>query len=186
MFQLGTQSREYLIKLQAKRITAIGYEFFMDYKNETFPIIESMSEISGTTSILIAAEYLSNAHNGKGEMLGGISGIAPTDIVVLGAGTAGEYAVKTALGLGATVKVFDKSMPRLRNLQEKLGNRIYTSVLQPRILNKALKYADVVIGAIPIGEDCNFMVTEEAVKNVIPSYSIHYTKLYEVNNYRRR
>lgn len=168
-FQIGTQTKAYINQLQKKKITAIAYEYLMDRKEEVLPIVRSMSEISGTTSILIAAEFLSSASNGKGEMLGGISGIAPTDIVILGAGTAGEFAARTALGLGATVKVFDCSIPKLRDLQERLGTRIFTSVLQPRVLTKALKYADVVIGAIPLARDRQaFVVSEDSVKQMKP------------------
>ncbi len=171
-FQIGTQSKAYVEKLLKKKITTVGYEFFMDRRKELFPVVQSMSEISGTTSILIAAEYLSNTNNGKGEMLGGISGISPTDIVILGADTAAEYATRTALGLGATVKVFDCSVHRLRALQERLGYRIFTSILQPRILTKALKYADVVIGAIPPEKEMQtFVVSEDAVKQMKP-YSV--------------
>ncbi|MDA3892321.1 MAG: alanine dehydrogenase [Salinivirgaceae bacterium] len=171
-FQIATQSAEYIQKLTKKRVTALGFEYLMDRKEAVFPIEQSMMEISGTTSILIAAEYLSNANNGKGEMLGGISGISPTDIVILGAGTAGEFAARTALGLGATVKVFDGSVYRLRALQERLGARIFTSILQPRILAKALKTADVAIGAIAFEKDIQtFLVSEEAVKQMKP-YSV--------------
>lgn len=171
-FQIGTQSKAYVEKLQKKKITCVGYEYYMDRERELFPIVQSMSEISGTTSILIAAEYLSNANNGKGEMLGGISGISPSDIVILGADTAGEFAARTALGLGATVKVFDCSVHKLRSLQERLGARIYTSILQPRILAKALRYADVVIGAIsPEKERQAFVVSEDSIRQMKP-YSV--------------
>ncbi len=168
-FQMSTQSREYIQLLLNKRITALGYEFYKDAREQILPIVQSMSEISGTTSVLIAAEYLSNANNGKGEMLGGISGISPTDVVILGAGTAGEYAARTALGLGAVVKVFDLSINKLRNLQDKLGTRIFTSVLQPRVLAKALRSADVVIGAIPLeNEKRTFLVSEDAIQQMKP------------------
>ncbi len=128
-----------------------------------------MSEIAGSTSILIAAEYLSNVNNGKGEMLGGISGISPTEVAILGAGTAGEFAARTALGLGALVKVFDPSVYRLRRLQNNLGTRIFTSILQPRVLKKALRTADVVIGALHIEENVpQYLVTEDAIEVMKP------------------
>lgn len=170
-FMIGTQKREYIQKLQEKRITALGFEFLMEQDN-VYPVVQSMMEISGTTSILIAAEYLSNVNNGKGEMLGGISGISPTDVVILGAGTAGEFAARTALGLGALVKVFDCSMHRLRDVQQRLGARIFTSVMQPRVVAKALRTADVVIGAIPQEKGGQtFVVSEDAVKQMKP-YSV--------------
>ncbi len=161
--QISTQDKNYFKDLQQKKVTAIAYEFMKDRENRIFPITETMSEISGSTSILIAAEYLSNINDGKGEMLGGISGVSPTDVVVLGATTAGEFAVRTALGLGASVKLFDSSIIKLRQLQRDLGQQIFTSIIQPRVVKKALKTADVVIGALPMVDDMPFLVSEEAV-----------------------
>lgn len=145
--QLTVQPEDFLKKLIAKKITAIAFEWIKD-DDGIYTVIRSMGEIAGSTSILIAAEYLSNANNGQGSILGGISGISPTEVVVLGAGTVGEFATRAALGLGASVKVFDNSISRLRRLQSDIGTRIFTSVIQPRVLAKHLKSADVVIGAI--------------------------------------
>lgn len=164
--QMSTQQTAYFTKLQKKKVTALAYEFIKDTIDRSFPITEAMSEISGSTAILIAAEYLSNVNNGKGEMLGGISGVSPTDLVVLGASTAGEYAVRTAIGLGANVKVFDKSIAKLRQLQRNIGHHVFTSIIQPRVVQKALKTADVVIGALPMDEDTPFLVSEEAVMSM--------------------
>jgi len=163
-YDVNLQSKQYIERLMELKITAIGFEFYKDANDDDYPIVQSFSEISGTTSVLIAAEYLSNAHGGKGEMLGGISGISPTDVVVLGAGTAAEYAARTALGLGASVKVFDKSINRLRELQHRLGLKIFTSVLQPLVLLKAMRSADVVIGALYENNRIrDFIVNEDAV-----------------------
>ena len=165
--QIATQNREYIIKLLSKKVNAIAFEYLKDKKYNFYPVIRSMSEIAGSTSILIAAEYLSNVNNGKGEMLGGISGISPTEVVILGAGTAGEFAARTALGLGALVKVFDPSVYKLRRLQNNLGTRIFTSILQPQVLKKALRTTDVVIGALHIAEDNKtFIVSEDIVKSM--------------------
>lgn len=166
-YDIYSQTKQYIEKLQELKITAIGFEFFKDATCEVYPIVQSFSEISGTTSMLIAAEYLSDAHGGKGEMLGGISGISPTDVVVLGAGTAAECAARTALGLGASVKVFDKSINRLRDLQQRLGMHIFTSVLQPMVLLKAIRSADVVVGAL-YENNCrrDFIVSEDAVSQM--------------------
>jgi alanine dehydrogenase len=98
-----------------------------------------MGEIAGNTSIQIASEYLSADKGGPGLMLGGISGVAPAEVVIIGAGTVGEFATRAALGLGASVKVFDKSIYRLRRLQSDLATRIWTSVIQPEELKKALR-----------------------------------------------
>ncbi|MFN3556496.1 MAG: alanine dehydrogenase [Bacteroidales bacterium] len=144
---LPIQSAGYFKALMAKKINAVAFELIKD-KTNTFPLVRSMSEIAGNTSILIAAEYLCNDKFGKGRMFGGFSGITPTEVVILGAGTVGEFAVRAAMGLGAMVKVFDNSIYKLRRLQNNLNTRIFTSIIQPKVLLKALRTADVVIGAI--------------------------------------
>jgi alanine dehydrogenase len=145
--QLTVQPEDFIRQLMAKKITAIAFDWIKD-QDGIYTVIRSMGEIAGSTSILIAAEYLSNVNNGQGAILGGISGISPTEVVILGAGTVGEFATRAALGLGASVKVFDNSIYRLRRMQSDIGTRIFTSVIQPRVLAKHLKTADVVIGAI--------------------------------------
>lgn len=145
--QLTVQPEDFLKQLMSKKITAIAFDWIKD-EDGIYSVIRSMGEIAGGTSILIAAEYLSNVNNGQGAILGGISGISPTEVVILGAGTVGEFATRAALGLGASVKVFDNSIFKLRRLQSDIGTRIFTSVIQPRVLSKHLKTADVVIGAI--------------------------------------
>lgn len=175
--QLTVQPEDFLKKLIAKKITAVAFEWIKD-DDGIYTVIRSMGEIAGSTSILIAAEYLSNVNNGQGSILGGISGISPTEVVVLGAGTVGEFATRAALGLGASVKVFDNSIYRLRRLQSDIGTRIFTSVIQPRVLAKHLKTADVVIGAIraPHGRTplvvTSGMVSEMKVGSVIVDVSI--------------
>ncbi len=144
---LPVQSSAYFKSLMAKKINAVAFELIKD-KTNTFPLVRSMSEIAGNTAILIAAEYLCDTRHGKGRMFGGFSGITPTEVVILGAGTVGEFAVRAAMGLGAMVKVFDNSIYKLRRLQNNLNTRIFTSIIQPKVLLKALKTADVVIGAI--------------------------------------
>jgi len=162
--QIPMQTKSNIEKLMGSKGTAIGFEFLRD-DNDEKPIVQSMSEISGTSSIMIAAEYLSNVHKGKGVLLGGITGVSPTAVVILGAGTASEYAAKAALALGAQVQIFDYSLSRLRNIQVKLGQRIFTSVFHPQILEKSLKGADVVIGAQDMIESKQrFIVPEYMVK----------------------
>lgn len=145
--QITTQSKNYIEKLLAKKITALAFEYIQD-ESGLMPIIRSMSEIAGNTSLLIASEYLSNINNGKGLMLGGIAGVTPTEVVIIGAGTVGECAARAAMGLGASVKVFDNSLSKLRRLQNDVNSRVYTSIIQPKVLSKALRRADVVIGAL--------------------------------------
>ena len=126
-----------------------------------------MGEIAGNTSIQIAGEYLSTEKGGQGLMLGGISGVAPAEVVIIGAGTVGEFATRAALGLGATVKVFDKSIYRLRRLQNLIGQRIWTSVIQPEELKIALRNADVAIGAVrPEHGRTPMVVSEEMVQDM--------------------
>lgn len=162
------QSEAYIRKLMEKRVTAISFEGIQDEHN-CYPVVRSMSGIAGTTSILIAAEYLSNLRGGKGVMLGGITGITPSEVVILGAGTAAEYAVRAAIGLGAIVKVFDQSIHRLRRLQETIGLRIPTSIFHPQVIRKALKSADVLIGAVRFDKNnSGFFVTEDMVKEMKP------------------
>jgi len=163
---LASLSEQHLRQLAAKRITALAYEYIQD-KDGNFPVIRAMSEIAGNTSILIAAEYLSHPDYGRGLMFGGLSGISPTEVVILGAGTVGEFAARAAMGMGALVKVFDSSVYRLRRLQNNLGTRIFTCVLQPNPIQEALRTADVAIGAIrPQGGLSPVCVTEEMVRHM--------------------
>jgi alanine dehydrogenase len=145
--QVSTFKAEALHALLAKKITALCFENIRD-EGGSLSVVRAMSEIVGATSILIAAEYLSNIFGGKGLMLGGITGVPPTEIVILGAGTVGEYAARTAISLGAEVKVFDPSIYKLRRLQNNIGARVFTSVVQPIVLEKAITTCDVAIGAM--------------------------------------
>ncbi len=163
LLNLYNQTRASIQKMLDRRLNAIAFELLKD-DNGCFPVIRSMSEIEGTTSVLIASEYLSKAHNGKGVLLGGVTGISPAELVILGAGTAGEFAAKAAIGLGASVKVFDNSYHRLRELERNVGQRIFTSVLHPQALTKALQSADAVMGSLRyLQAGHSFMVTEEQV-----------------------
>jgi alanine dehydrogenase len=164
--QLTVQPENFVRLLMNKKVTAIAFDLLKDEEG-IYSVIRSMSEIAGGASILIAAEYLSNVNNGQGAMLGGISGISPTEVIILGAGTVGEFATRAALGLGASVKVFDNSVYKLRRLQSVLGSRIFTSIIQPRVLAKHLKTADVVIGAMRAKEGRTpLVVTEEMVADM--------------------
>ncbi len=168
LVQLHQQSRELIKKLMNKKVNALAFELIKD-NNGCFPIIRSMSEIEGAAAIMIASEYLSKAHNGKGILLGGITGISPSEVVILGAGTAGESAARAALGLGATVKVFDNSFKSLIELEKSIGQRIFTSVLHPKALTKALKSADAVIGNLRyLQSGLSYMVTEDQIKQMKP------------------
>ncbi len=164
--QLTVQPKDTLRRMMEKRMTAVAWDFIKD-REGIYPIIRAMGEIAGNTAIQIASEYLSAEKGGPGLMLGGISGVEPTEVVVIGAGTVGEFAARAALGLGASVKVFDKSIYRLRRLQNDIGQRVWTSVVQPAELRKALKNADVAIGALrPEQGRTPMVVTEEMVRDM--------------------
>lgn len=152
--------------LMQKKIIAIAFESIKDDAG-TYPIVRSMSEIAGSSAILTAAKYLSNVHNGKGILLGGISGVPPAKVLIIGAGVVGEFAARTALGLGASVKVFDNSIYRLMRLQNNIGRRVFTSVLEPVTLADELSNADVAVGALkPVNGVTPVVVTEEMVSNM--------------------
>jgi alanine dehydrogenase len=144
---LSALRKAYIEKMMEKRITALSFENFKD-DSGTYPIVRSMSEIAGSAVMLIAGQYLSSFNKGKGVLLGGISGIPPTKVVIIGAGIVGEFATRNALALGASVKVFDNDVYRLKQLQNNLGQRVWTSVLEPRILAKQLKTCEVAVGAL--------------------------------------
>lgn len=163
--QIKTRKKEYFEALTKKKITALAFEYIKD-EDGTYPAVKSLSEIAGTASVLIAAELMITNQFGKGLLFGNITGVPPTDVVILGAGTVGEFAAKTAIGLGATVKVFDNSITKLRRLQNNLNQRIFTSTIQPKSLLKALRRCDVAIGAMRGIERCPVVVTETMVEHM--------------------
>ncbi|MBN8665514.1 MAG: alanine dehydrogenase [Chitinophagales bacterium] len=165
---LSALKKEHIEKMMEKRITALSYENMKDASG-TYPIVRSMSEIAGSAVMLIAGQYLSSFNKGKGVLLGGISGIPPTKVVIIGAGIVGEFATRNALALGASVKVFDNNVYRLKQLQNNLGQRVWTSVLEPRILAKQLKTCEVAVGALSneFGR-APVVVTEEMVAAMRP------------------
>lgn len=184
--QLKTQSKAYFEQLAKKRITAVAFDFIKDEHN-SYPIVKSLSEIAGTASILIAAELMSGINKGNGLLLGNIGGVPPSSVVIFGAGTVGEYAAKTAIGLGARVKVFDNSISKLRKLQDCLHAPIYTSTVQPKSVAKALMRCDVAIGAIRGKNRSPICATEDMIKTmkegaVIVDVSIDRGGCFETSN----
>jgi len=166
--QLKIQSPDFFQKLMDKKITAIAYDYIQD-EDGIFPVVRSMSEIAGNASILIASECLSNLNHGKGLLMGGIAGVSSTDVVILGAGTVGEFAARSAIGLGASVKVFDKSLSKLRRMQDKLSARVDMNTINPKALEKSIRRADVVIGAIRSRDSRTpCLVSEHMVKLMKP------------------
>ena len=163
--QLKTRDKVYFEALSKKKITALAFEFIKD-EAHSYPAVKALSEIAGTASVLIASELMANNELSNGMLFGNISGVPPAEVVVIGAGTVGEYATRSALGLGANVKVFDTSITRLRNLQVKVGRPLYTSTLQPKYLMKALRRCDVAIGALKGTNRAPVVVTEDMVEKM--------------------
>jgi alanine dehydrogenase len=166
---ISVMKPEILQAMMEKRITALSFENLKDDSGHN-PIVRSMSEIAGSAVMLIAGQYLSSANSGKGVLLGGISGIPPTKVVIIGAGIVGEYAARTALAMGGSVKVFDNNIYRLKRMQNAIGQRMWTSVVEPKILAKQLKTCDVAVGALSSvgGSRTPVVVTEDMVSNMRP------------------
>jgi alanine dehydrogenase len=145
--QIKTQNKDFFKALAEKRITAIAFDYIQD-SHGIFPLVKSLSEIAGIASVLIASELMNNCSEGNGLLLGNIGGVPPSKVVIIGAGTVGEFAARSAMGLGASVEVFDNSLTKLRNMQHKLNFPIATSTIQPKNLLKSLVDCDVAIGAL--------------------------------------
>ncbi len=159
------QTQESIRQLMRKKVTAVGFEYMKD-EDGIHPVERIFSEIMGNTAMIVASEYLSTATKGKGVLLGSVTGISPTEVVIIGSGTAAQFAARTALALGATVKVFDDSISKLANFQSRLGRQVFTSVLYPKALKKALRTAEVLIGALCMNEVPQMIVTEDMVQGM--------------------
>ncbi|MEH0158320.1 alanine dehydrogenase [Limibacter armeniacum] len=175
---INNLTKEYLQEIVSKKLVCLAFELLED-KVGGLPVVRAMSEIAGSTVMLIAAEYLSSFNNGRGIILGGITGVPPSKIVILGAGTVAEYAARTAIGMGADVKVFDNHIYRLRRLKDVLGtHQLYTSVFDNGQLREALSTADVVIGAVhsntgrPLSIVTEEMIAEMKANSIIIDVSI--------------
>lgn len=166
MLQLSNFSSDTLKLMASKKLNAIAYELIKD-EQKAFPVINTLAELEGASAISVASELMSNTAGGKGVLLGGVAGISPSEVVILGAGLAGSVAARTALALGATVKIFDHDINKLRKIQHYLGQQVFTSVIHPAVLFKALASADAVIGNLRYINGCErFMVSEELVKTM--------------------
>ncbi|BAO56239.1 alanine dehydrogenase [Nonlabens marinus] len=165
--QLKTRDKSYFEKLAAKKITALAFEFIQD-DDGNHVATTALSEISGVAAILIASELLSSGTNRTGQLFGNITGVPPVDVVIMGAGTVGEFAARTAIGLGAQVKVFDNSISNLRRIKDNVSQTVYTSTLQPKYLSKALRRCDVVIAALSGKNRAPVVVSQTMVENMKP------------------
>ncbi len=166
--QPGHLQKEYIQALLKKRVTALAWEYIED-KVGGIPIVRAMSEIAGSAVVLIAAEYLSSANKGKGIILGGITGVPPTKMVIIGAGTVAEYCGRAALSLGAEIQIFDNHLYKLRRIKHTLGHQFYTSTIDTATLSESLKNADVVVGALRAEKGrARHVVSEEMVSQMKP------------------
>lgn len=163
--QVKTLKQNYFNELTKKRISCIALDYINDHHG-AFPAISVLSEIAGVSSILIASELMATTNKGKGLLFGNITGVVPTEVVILGAGIVAESAARTAIGMGANVRIFDNSIPRLKRLQNNLPIRISTSIIQEKLLQKALMRCDVAIGAIRGKNRTPVVVTESMVDNM--------------------
>ena len=167
-FQVGKQNSAYLEAINKKKLIAIGYEFIQD-KEGGLPLIRAMSEIAGSNVMIIAAECLSSSNNGRGIIIGGITGVPPTKVLILGAGTVAEFAARAALGHGAEVRVFDDNIYKMRRLKHLIGQEIYTSTFDASLLEKEIREADILVGALRMEKGQNKMlVTEDMVMEMKP------------------
>jgi alanine dehydrogenase len=166
MLQLSNFSTDILRLMASRKLNAIAYELIKD-EQKAFPVINTLAELEGSSAIAVASELMSNATGGKGVLLGGVAGVTPSEVVILGAGLAGSVAARNALALGASVKIFDHDINKLRKIQHYLGQQVFTSVIHPAVLFKALASADAVIGNLRYINGCErFMVSEDLVKTM--------------------
>ncbi|CAM3235917.1 alanine dehydrogenase [Rhodothermus bifroesti] len=165
---LGSTTPQFLHRLMELGITGIGFEFIRD-SDGTLPIVRMMHEIMGSMAVQIAARYLESNEGGKGVMLGGISGVPPATVVIIGAGVVGEWAARTALGFGAHVVVLDTDLGALRAIEHYLDRRVTTAMASVEYIRKAVRSADVVIGAkMSDGQRAPILVTEDMVAEMQP------------------
>lgn len=164
--QFNCFTQDAFVLMMSKRITAIAYETLTDDMHRSM-VLNAISEIEGATSISIASEMLSNSQGGKGILLGGVPGVSPTEVVIVGAGNAGTVAARAAMALGATVKVFDEDINKLRSIQQVLGQSLFTSTFHPNVLLNAFHNADVVIGAMQYINTCHrYVISEDVIKSM--------------------
>ena len=179
--QINLRETAYFMKLAEKKVNAIAFEFITDDYHQR-ALVRLIGEIAGTASVLYSSELLSLSN---GLMLGGITGVRPTEVVIIGAGIVGEFAAKAAIGLGATVKVFDNSLSKLRRLHTLVDGRVPTSIIDPKELAKSLRRADVVIGALARMNQQPVITEEMVVKmkkgSVIIDITIDHGKVSETS-----
>jgi alanine dehydrogenase len=136
-------------RLLEARVTAIAYETIRE-KDGSLPLLTPMSEVAGRLAVQIGAVYLEAPNGGRGTLLGGVPGVAPSNVVILGGGTVGINAAKIAVGMGAHVIVVDRNLNRLRELDDIFNQQIVTLASNVWTIGEALRQADLVIGGVLI------------------------------------
>lgn len=155
-------------ELMAKQVMSVAYET-VELADGSLPLLTPMSEVAGKMSIQIAAHYLERTNGGRGKLMGGVPGVRPADVVIIGGGTVGTAAAKVALGMGADVTIIDKDLNRLRYLSEVLHGSLTTLASNPFNITEAVKFADVVVGGVLVkGAKAPKLVTAEMVKSMTP------------------
>jgi alanine dehydrogenase len=165
---LAIAKRKTIETLLDKHITAIAHELIENERGD-LPIVQTMAEIAGQISIQVAAYYLQTHGGGRGVLLGSITGVPAANVLILGAGTVGRTAAHVALGFGANVMIIDKNMNRLREVENLFQWRINTAVSDQYNIERAVREADAVIGAVLLkGEKTPHLVSESMVKQMKP------------------
>jgi alanine dehydrogenase len=159
-------AKELAKALADKGVSAIAYET-IQLSNGGLPLLTPMSEVAGRMAVQLGAQYLESFYGGRGILLGGVPGVPPADVVIIGGGIVGTNAAKIALGMGASVVVLEKSAERMRYLDDIFGGRLRTLASNPQNIASAVRKADLLIGAVLIpGARAPHLVTEEMVKTM--------------------
>jgi alanine dehydrogenase len=168
LLHLAAARRSRVEALLQKHITAIGYEM-IQLDDGSLPVLTPLSQAAGRMTVQVAARLLQNDHGGKGILLGGVPGVPPAEVVIVGAGTLGTYAARAFLGIGANVYLLDHDLKRLQVVDHQLHSRAITMVSHEFNLRKVVKFADVLIGAILVpGARTPIVITREMVRTMKP------------------
>ncbi len=151
-------------QLLESRVTAIGYETVQE-ADGSLPLLEPMSEVAGRLSIQLGAQYLERQHHGRGVLIGGVPGVPPAEVLILGGGIVGTNAAKVAVGTGARATVIDKSLNRLRELDDMFLGRVTTLASNPTTIAEAAARSDLVVGAVLIpGRSAPRLIRRETIR----------------------
>ncbi len=153
-------------KLLTRKVTGIAYETILDGAG-TRPLLTPMSEVAGRMSVQVGAAYLESSKGGRGLLLGGVPGVLPAEVCIIGGGTVGTSAARIALGMGARVTIVDRNLLRLRELDDLFGGRVYTLASNDHNVTEAARTADLLIGGVLIpGASAPKIVTAEMVRGM--------------------